>query len=67
MKLDEKVNVVVLDFDEDKKRISLGMKQLTAHPWDALAEGVDVGSKVKGSIVNVADYGAFLEIAPGIE
>jgi small subunit ribosomal protein S1 len=67
LKLDEKVNIVVLDFDEDKKRISLGMKQLTPHPWDALAETVDIGTKVKGKIVNVADYGAFLEIAPGIE
>jgi small subunit ribosomal protein S1 len=67
LKLDDKVNIVVLDFDEDKKRISLGMKQLTAHPWDALAETIEVGSKVKGSIVNVADYGAFLEIASGIE
>ena len=67
LKLDEKVNVVVLDFDDDKKRISLGMKQLTAHPWDSLEESVDVGSKVKGKIVNVADYGAFLEISPGVE
>jgi small subunit ribosomal protein S1 len=65
--LDQKVNVVVLDFDEDKKRISLGMKQLQAHPWDALPEEVQVGSKVKGKIVNVADYGAFLEIMPGVE
>ena len=65
--LDQKVNVVVLDFDEDKKRISLGMKQLQAHPWDALAEDIQVGSKVKGKIVNVADYGAFLEIQPGVE
>ena len=65
--LDQKVNVVVLDFDEDKKRISLGMKQLQAHPWDALAEEIQVGSKVKGKIVNVADYGAFLEIQPGVE
>ena len=65
--LDQKVNVVVLDFDEDKKRISLGMKQLLAHPWDALAEDIQVGSKVKGKIVNVADYGAFLEIMPGVE
>lgn len=65
--LDQKVNVVVLDFDEDKKRISLGMKQLQAHPWDALAEDIQVGSKVKGRIVNVADYGAFLEIQPGVE
>ncbi|MFD2572290.1 30S ribosomal protein S1 [Spirosoma soli] len=65
--LDQKVNVVVLDFDEDKKRISLGMKQLQAHPWDALADDIQVGSKVKGKIVNVADYGAFLEIMPGVE
>jgi small subunit ribosomal protein S1 len=65
--LDQKVNVVVLDFDEDKKRISLGMKQLQAHPWDSLQEGMQVGSKVKGRIVNVADYGAFLEIMPGVE
>lgn len=65
--LDQKVNVVVLDFDEDKKRISLGMKQLQAHPWDALAEDIQLGSKVKGKIVNVADYGAFLEIQPGVE
>jgi small subunit ribosomal protein S1 len=67
LKLDEKVNVVVLDFDDDKKRISLGMKQLTAHPWDALKDTIEVGSKVKGKIVNVADYGAFLEIMPGVE
>jgi len=67
LKLDDKINVVVLDFDEDKKRISLGMKQLTPHPWDALAEDVVVGSKVKGKVVNVADYGAFLEIITGVE
>jgi len=67
LNLDEKVNVVVLDFDDDKKRISLGMKQLTPHPWDALDKGIEVGSKVKGKIVNVADYGAFLEIMPGVE
>lgn len=67
LSLDEKVNVVVLDFDDDKKRISLGMKQLTEHPWDKLSDDIDVGSKVKGSIVNVADYGAFLEILPGVE
>ncbi len=65
--LDQKVNVVVLDFDEDKKRISLGMKQLQAHPWDALVEEIQIGSRVKGKIVNVADYGAFLEIQPGVE
>lgn len=67
LNLDQKVNVVVLDFDEDKKRISLGMKQLTPHPWDSLTEDIQVGSKVKGKIVNVADYGAFLEIMPGVE
>ena len=67
LSLDEKVNVVVLDFDDDKKRISLGMKQLTAHPWDSLDEKIEIGSKVKGKIVNVADYGAFLEIIPGVE
>ncbi len=65
--LDQKVKVVVLDFDEEKKRISLGMKQLTPHPWDALDTSIEVGSKVKGKIVNVADYGAFLEIMPGVE
>ena len=65
--LDQKLNVVVLDFDEDKKRISLGLKQLQAHPWDSLAEEVQVGSKLSGKIVNVADYGAFLEILPGVE
>ncbi len=67
LQLDQKVNVVVLDFDDDKKRISLGMKQLTPHPWDALPEEVEVGSRVKGKIVNVADYGAFLELMPGVE
>jgi small subunit ribosomal protein S1 len=65
--LDQKVNVVVLDFDDDKKRISLGMKQLTAHPWDSLDPSISEGSRVKGRIVNVADYGAFLEIIPGVE
>lgn len=67
LNLDETVKIVVLDFDEDKKRISLGMKQLTPHPWDALPENIEIGSKVKGKIVNVADYGAFLEISPGVE
>jgi len=67
LKLDQTVKVVVLDFDEDKKRISLGMKQLTPHPWDALPAEIMVGSKVKGKIVNVADYGAFLELQPGVE
>ena len=67
LNLDETVKVVVLDFDEDKKRISLGMKQLTEHPWDSLAKDLDIGSKVKGKIVNVADYGAFLELQPGVE
>ncbi|WP_028524163.1 30S ribosomal protein S1 [Runella limosa] len=67
LSLDQKINVVVLDFDEDKKRISLGMKQLQPHPWEALSTEVEVGSKVKGKVVNVADYGAFLEIMPGVE
>lgn len=67
LSLDQKINVVVLDFDEDKKRISLGMKQLQAHPWEALAAEIEIGSKVKGKVVNVADYGAFLEIMPGVE
>ncbi|QRR03136.1 30S ribosomal protein S1 [Dyadobacter sandarakinus] len=65
--LDQKLNVVVLDFDEEKKRISLGLKQLQSHPWDSLDEEIQVGSKVTGRIVNVADYGAFLEIKPGVE
>ena len=67
LKLDEKVKVVVLEFDENKSRISLGMKQLTPHPWEALDASVVEGSKVKGKIVNVADYGAFLELTPGVE
>jgi small subunit ribosomal protein S1 len=67
LKLDQTVKVVVLDFDGDKKRISLGMKQLTPHPWDALSQEIQVGSKVKGKIVNVADYGAFLELQSGVE
>jgi small subunit ribosomal protein S1 len=67
LQLDQKINVVVLDFDDEKKRISLGMKQLLAHPWDALEASIDVGSKITGKIVNVADYGAFLEILPGVE
>ena len=67
LKLDQVVKIVVLDFDEDKKRISLGMKQLTSHPWDSLQADLAVGSKVKGKIVNVADYGAFLELLPGVE
>jgi small subunit ribosomal protein S1 len=67
LKLDQTVKVVVLDFDGEKKRISLGMKQLTPHPWESLAADVAVGSKVKGKIVNVADYGAFLELQPGVE
>lgn len=67
LELDQKLNVVVLDFDDAKKRISLGLKQLTPHPWDSLEDTLDVGSKVHGKIVNVADYGAFLEITPGVE
>lgn len=67
LQLDQKVQIVVLDFDDDKRRISLGMKQLTSHPWDSLAANLEVGSRVQGKIVNVADYGAFLELAPGVE
>lgn len=67
LKLDQVVKVVVLDFDGEKKRISLGMKQLTSHPWDSLTTTLEIGSKVKGKIVNVADYGAFLELQPGVE
>ncbi len=65
--LNQKINVVVLDFDENKKRISLGLKQLTPHPWEVLHETVHEGSTVKGKIVNIEDYGAFLEIMPGVE
>ncbi len=67
VQLDQKLNVVILDFDDDKKRIALGLKQLTAHPWDALNENMKVGDKVKGKVVVMADYGAFVEIAPGVE
>jgi small subunit ribosomal protein S1 len=67
LELDQKLKVVVLDFDDEKRRISLGMKQLTPHPWDSLDNHIDVGTKVRGRIVNVADYGAFLEIKPGVE
>lgn len=63
----QKLNVAVLDFDENKKRISLGLKQLMSHPWDTLSEGITEGSTVKGRIVNIEDYGAFLEIMPGVE
>ncbi|MBP1618760.1 MAG: ribosomal protein [Bacteroidetes bacterium] len=67
VKLDEKINVVILDFDDEKKRIALGLKQLTPHPWDALSAELKVGDKVKGKVVVMADYGAFIEIAPGVE
>jgi len=67
VKLDEKINVVILDFDDDKKRIALGLKQLTPHPWDALSAELQVGDTVKGRVVVMADYGAFIEIAPGVE
>ncbi|GIV37947.1 MAG: 30S ribosomal protein S1 [Cyclobacteriaceae bacterium] len=67
LKLDQVVKVVVLDFDEEKKRISLGMKQLTPHPWDSLPADIQAGSRVKGKVVNVADYGAFVELMPGVE
>ena len=65
--LDQKINVVILDFDEAKKRIALGLKQLTPHPWEALDQNLKVGDKVKGRVVVMADYGAFVEIAPGVE
>lgn len=67
LKMDQKINVVVLDFDDEKKRISLGLKQLTPHPWDVLPEGLEEGKTVKGKVVNIEDYGAFLEITPGVE
>ena len=67
VKLDQKINVVILDFDDEKKRIALGLKQLTPHPWDALDPNLKVGDKVKGKVVVMADYGAFIEIAPGVE
>ena len=67
VKLDEKIKVVILDFDDNKKRIALGLKQLTPHPWDALDENLKVGDTVKGKVVVIADYGAFVEIAPGVE
>jgi small subunit ribosomal protein S1 len=67
LKLDQKINVVVLDFDDEKKRISLGLKQLTPHPWDVLPENIKEGEIVKGKVVNIEDYGAFLEILPGVE
>lgn len=67
VELDQKINVVILDFDDDKKRIALGLKQLSQHPWDALTEEINVGDKVKGKVVVVADYGAFVEIAAGVE
>jgi small subunit ribosomal protein S1 len=67
VKLDEKINVVILDFDENKKRIALGLKQLTPHPWDSLDPNLKIGDKVKGKVVVIADYGAFIEIASGVE
>ena len=67
VQLDQKINVVILDFDDEKKRIALGLKQLTPHPWDALDADLKVGDHVKGKVVVIADYGAFVEIAPGVE
>jgi small subunit ribosomal protein S1 len=67
VQLDQKLNVVILDFDDDKKRIALGLKQLTPHPWDSLSETLKVGDKVKGKVVVMADYGAFVEITTGVE
>lgn len=67
LQMDQKINVVVLDFDDEKRRISLGYKQLTPHPWDTLPATITEGAKVKGKVVNIEDYGAFLEIMPGVE
>ena len=67
VELDQKINVVILDFDDEKKRIALGLKQLTPHPWDALDANLNVGDRVKGKVVVIADYGAFVEIQPGVE
>lgn len=67
VELDQKINVVILDFDQDKKRIALGLKQLTPHPWDSLDQNLKVGDHVKGKVVVMADYGAFVEIQPGVE
>ena len=67
VQVDEKINVVILDFDEEKQRIQLGLKQLTPHPWDALDPNIQPGDKVKGKVVVMADYGAFVEVAPGVE
>jgi len=67
VKLDQKINVVILDFDDQKKRIALGLKQLTSHPWEGLSQDIKVGDKVKGRVVVIADYGAFIEVAEGVE
>ncbi|NKI26373.1 30S ribosomal protein S1 [Arenibacter sp. 6A1] len=67
VELDQKLNVVILDFDENKSRIQLGLKQLEKHPWDALSEDIKIGDKVKGKVVVIADYGAFIEVAEGVE
>ena len=67
LQLDQKINIVVLDFDNEKKRISLGMKQLTPHPWESLDKDLDIGSIIKGKVVNITNYGIFIEIQPGIE
>src|SRR6185369_15334434 len=67
VKLDDKINVVILDFDDDKKRIALGLKQLSAHPWEKLSADIKIGDKVKGKVVVLADYGAFIEITQGVE
>jgi small subunit ribosomal protein S1 len=67
VELDQKINVVILDFDEEKKRIALGLKQLTPHPWDALDANLKVGDHIKGKVVVIADYGAFVEVQPGVE
>ena len=67
VQLDQKINVVILDFDDTKKRIALGLKQLTPHPWDSLGDNITIGTVVKGRVVVIADYGAFVEVQPGVE
>ncbi len=67
LEVEQKLNVVILDFDDDKSRIQLGVKQLTQHPWDAIGDSMNEGDKVKGKVTVIADYGAFVEVAPGVE
>ena len=67
MEVEQKLNVVILDFDDDKSRIQLGVKQLSQHPWEAVNEKINEGETVKGKVTVIADYGAFVEVAPGVE